>query len=179
MNTARKDLLNCTSLLYFICCLMGIICMPLLPAWAVEPEVLAKKALCHSCLAKIYVAERRYPEAIVEYQALLAMKPNDAAMRFEYGNLLAKIDKAALAVPQFRAAAKLAPYVPEYQVGLGNACMYTKNYDGAVTAYTKACNLGGKYQTSLQTALQYQAQQKSLNQYTQQQKQEVHDQDDE
>jgi Flp pilus assembly protein TadD len=132
---------------------------------AMDPEVMAKKALCHTCLAKIYVAQGQDPEATKEYQELLKLTPNDASAHFDFGNVLARNNKPDLAAAQFKLAAKLKPTIPEYQVGLGNAFMYTKNYEGAVQAYTKACTLGGKYQTQLQTAQQYQAQQKLLDQY--------------
>jgi len=134
-------------------------------ALAVDPEVLAKKALCHTCLAKIYVAQGQDPEAIKEYQELLKLIPNDAATHFDFGNVLARNNKPDLATAQFKFAAKLKPTIPEYQVGLGNGLMYVKDFEGAVQAYTKACMLGGKYQKQLQTAQQYQAQQKLLDQY--------------
>jgi Flp pilus assembly protein TadD len=132
---------------------------------AMDPEVLAKKALCRTCLAKIYATQGKTAEAIVEYDELLKLTPNDANAHFEYGNFLARNNKAGLAVNHFKRAAALKPSIPEYQVGLGNALMYTKNYDGAVVAYSKACSLGGKYQSQLQLAQQYQAQQKLLEQY--------------
>ncbi len=134
---------------------------------AVDPEVIAKKVLCRSCLAKIYVAEGLYPEASTEYSELLKLTPNDASAHFEYANLLAKTEKPDQAVSHYKTAAKLKPTVPEYQVGLGNAYMFTRNFDAAVQAYTRACTLGGKYQTQLQQAQQYQAQQKLLDQYKQ------------
>ena len=134
-------------------------------AIAIDPEVLAKKTLCHSCLSKIYVAQGQISEATTEFQELLKLTPNDASVHFDFGNFLARNGKTDLAATQFKLAAKIKPNVPEYQVGLGNALMYTKNYDAAVQAYTKACSLGGKYQTQLQTAQQYQAQQKLLEQY--------------
>jgi predicted Zn-dependent protease len=105
------------------------------------------------------------PEATAEYEALLKLTPNDPEANFEYGNFLARNNKPALAVPHFKVAAKAKPSIPEYQVGLGNSLMYTKDYDGAVTAYTKACSLGGKYQNLLQIAQQYQAQKKLIDQY--------------
>jgi len=132
---------------------------------AIEPEALAKKVLCHTCLAKIYVAQGKMPEAITEYQELLKLSPNDASAHFDLGNVYARSNKPDLAAAQFKLAAKLKPTIPEYQVGLGNALLYSKNFDGAVEAYTKACSLGGKYQAQLQTAQQYQAQQKLLEKY--------------
>ncbi len=134
-------------------------------ALAIDPDVLAKKVLCHTCLAKIYALQGKTAEATTEYEELLRLTPNDALAHFEYGNFLARNNKAPLAVLHYKRAAALKPSVPEYQVGLGNALMYTKNYDGAVAAYARACNMGGKYQSQLQTAQQYQAQQRLLDQY--------------
>ncbi len=145
-----------------VCCLIYII-----PALAVDPEVMAKKVLCHTCLMKIYVAQGNVAQALTEYQELLKLTPNDAALHFDYGNFLARNSKPDLAIPQFKLAAKLKPTIPEYQVGLGNVLMYTKDYAGAVAAYSKACVLGGKYQDMVQKAQQYQAQQKSYEQYQQ------------
>jgi len=130
-----------------------------------DPEVLAKKALCHTCLAKIYASQGKIPAAILEYQELLKLTPNDATVHFEFATLLAHNNKPDLAAPQYTQAAKLKPAVAEYQAGLGYALMCQKNPDAAVAAYTKACSLGGKYQTQLQNAQQYQAQQKLLDRY--------------
>ncbi len=132
---------------------------------AVDAEALAKKVLCRTCLAKIYVSQRKIPEATAQYTELLKLTPGDAAIHFEFASLLAHNDKPDLAAVQYKAAAKLKPNVAEYQAGLGYALMCSKNYEEAVAAYSKACNLGGKYQTQLQNAQQYQAQQKLLDQY--------------
>ncbi len=134
-------------------------------AHAVDAEALAKKVLCHTCLAKIYATQGKIPEAITEYQELLKLTPNDAAIQFEFAGVLARNKKPDLAIPHYKLAAKLKANVAEYQGGLGYALMCEKNYEGAVAAYTKACSLGGKYQTQLQNAQQYQAQQKLLEQY--------------
>jgi len=135
------------------------------PVGAADPEAMAKKVLCHTCLAKIYVAQDNAPQAITEFQELLKLTPNDPTVHFDFGNFLARSDKPDLAVPQFKLAAKLKPSVPEYQVGLGNALMYTKDFTGAIAAYNKACSLGGKYQELIQKAQHYEAQQKLYEQY--------------
>jgi hypothetical protein len=59
----------------------------------------------------------------------------------------------------------LDPGKAEYQGGLGNGFMYTKKWGMAVAAYTRACQLGGKFQRQLQMAQQYEAQQKQVQQY--------------
>jgi predicted Zn-dependent protease len=116
---------------------------------------------------KIYVAQANVSQATVEYQELLKLTPGDPQLHFDYGNFLARNNKPELSAAQFKLAAKLKPAVPEYQVGLGNALMYAKDYPGAIAAYNKACLLGGKYQDQLQKAQQYEAQQKSYEQYRQ------------
>jgi Flp pilus assembly protein TadD len=132
---------------------------------AMDPEVMAKKVLCHTCLVKIYVAQQNVKDATTEFNELLKLTPNDASVHFDYGNFLARNGKADLAVTQFKLAAKFKPSVPEYQVGLGNSLMYSKDYNGATAAYSKACLLGGKYQDLLQKAQQYELQQKVYEQY--------------
>lgn len=135
------------------------------PVLAVDAEAAAKKDLCHTCLKNIYLAEHRYNDALAEFQSLLVTRPNDARLHYECGNVLLQTGKLAMAVPHMRTAVKLKPDVSEFQAGLGAACLYNKNYDAAVAAYTKACQMGGKYDKQLQIAQQYQAQQKQLIQY--------------
>jgi tetratricopeptide (TPR) repeat protein len=151
------------SNLVHLCCAIQIVISiffaPLSPVEAAEPEVVAKEMLCYKCLANIYVAQKNYPDAIVEYQAIIAMQPADPLMRYGYGALLAKTDEWTLAAPQFKAAIKLSPSIPEYHVGLGNCYMQAKNYDAAAAEYKKACILGGKYENVLYMALQYQTRQ--------------------
>ncbi len=105
---------------------------------AMDPDVLAKKVICHTCLMKIYVAQGNTGLATTEFQELLKLTPNDPVLHFDYGNFLARNEKPDLAVTQFKLAAKLKPSVPEFQVGLGNGLMYAKDYTGAVAAYNKA-----------------------------------------
>ena len=140
--------------------------------FAMDPDVMAKKVLCHTCLMEIYIAQANVKEATTEFNELFKLTPNDAALHFKYANFLARNSKPDLAVPHFKLAAKLKPAVPEYQVGLGNTLMYAKDYSGAEAAYTKAIMLGGKspeqlkqYQDLLQKAQQYEAQQKQYEQY--------------
>jgi predicted Zn-dependent protease len=145
-----------------------IVCLQSLasvPSFAMDAEVAAKKQMCHTCLKDIYVAQRDVPDAMLEFQELLKLVPNDAKVHFDYANFLASMQKTNLAALQYQAAARIQPNVAAYQGGLGNGFMYTKKYDLAVLAYTRACQLGGRYQQQLQLAQQYQAQTKQLIQY--------------
>jgi predicted Zn-dependent protease len=148
------------------------------PSLAIDSAATAKKVLCHTCLVKIYSAQHKYPEAAVEYAALLAYTPNDARMHFEYGRTLAQMQKNGPALAQYRAAARIDPSVAEYQAGLGFACLYAKDYGGAVAALTKACQLGGKYQKELSLAQQYQMQNQQIKQYEKKVEQKKEDEDD-
>jgi tetratricopeptide (TPR) repeat protein len=147
--------------------LLAIVCLLTLvssPGFALD-EAAAKKLLCHKCLKDIYVAQGNLPAAGAEFQALLAIAPSDARLHFDYANFLLRQQKLPQAASEYQKAAHLQPGVPEYQAGMGNGFMYTKRYDLAVAAYTRACQLGGKCQNLLQTAQQYQAQTEQLKQY--------------
>ena len=151
-------------------CLSGFLAIVCLLTLASSPsfadrEATAKKLLCHKCLKDIYVAQRNVPAAMAEFQALISMEPSDARVHFDYGNFLCQMQKTEQAAAQYQQAARLQPNVAEYQAGMGNGFMYTKKYDLAVPAYTRACQLGGKYQAQLQMAQQYQAQTNQLKQY--------------
>lgn len=157
--------------------LSGLQALSTAPSFAVDPEVVAKKMLCHKCLKDIYVSRRMTTEATAEFQAMLALSPGDARTHFEYGNFLASNQKTALAFQQYQQAVRLKPAVAEYQAGLGNGCMYSKKYDMAVSAYTRACQLGGRYDKQLQLAQQYSAQNKQIQQYEKKQQQERDDEE--
>lgn len=153
---------NCLTLAFVIVCFQSVASQA---SFAVNPEVLGKKIMIHECLKNIYVAQRRELDAIAEFNALLGLDPNNAKLHFEYGNFLAQSQKTGPAAAQYQIAARLQPGVAEYQGGLGNGFMYTKRYGMAVAAYTRACQLGGRYQQQLQLAQQYDAQQKQMQQY--------------
>jgi tetratricopeptide (TPR) repeat protein len=153
---------NCLSLAIAIACFQSVASQA---SFAVDPEVLGKKMMIHKCLKDIYVAQRRELDAIGEFKALLALDPNDAQTHFEYANFLAQSQKLPQAAVEYQAAARLKPGVAQYQGGLGNGFMYTKRYAMAVAAYTRAIQLGGKFQQQLQIAEQYEAQEKQLKVY--------------
>jgi predicted Zn-dependent protease len=139
-------------------------------SWADTPA--EKKFNIHKCLLQIYLTQRK-SEAGTEYSALLALKPNDAQMHFEYGNFLLRGGNNGGAATQYRAACKYQGRMADYQIGLGNALMRLKDYPGAIVAYSKACQIGGATgsqspQTLLQGAQQYQQQQANFNAYQKQ-----------
>lgn len=132
-----------------------------------------KRENIHRCLLQIYLSQRK-SEAGGEYQALLAMKPADAQLHFDYGNFLLRGGNASGAAGQYQLAVKNAPRNADYQIGLGNALMRNKNYKGAVAAYRRAVEIGGATgsqspQSLLQVAQQYVQQQEAYENYKKQQ----------
>jgi Flp pilus assembly protein TadD len=139
--------------------------VPVYAAGAADPEIAAKKMMIEDSLVGCYREKGDLPGAASEYSKLLALKPNDARAHFDYANVLLRLQRLPAAAAQYQKAAQLEKSVPEYLGGAGTGCMITKNYDGAVTYFTKAIQMGGKYQEQLQQAQVYQAQQIQLKKY--------------
>lgn len=132
-----------------------------------------KRETIHRCLLQIYLSQRK-SEAGGEYLALLAAKPSDAQLHYDYANFLLRGGNSGGATAQYQAAIKYAPRNADYQVGLGNALMRNKNYRGAVAAYRRAVEIGGATGSQspaqlLQTAQQYVQQQEAYENYKKQQ----------
>jgi Flp pilus assembly protein TadD len=141
-------------------------------SWA--ESALAKKETIHRCLLQIYVSQRK-GEAAGEYNALLAMKPADGQLHYDYANFLLRGGNNAAAAGQYRLATKYQPRNADFQIGLGNALLHAKDYNGAVNAYRRAVEIGGATGTQsptdlLNRALQYQQQQTNFENYKKQQK---------
>jgi len=119
-------------------------------------------------LVKCYVAKRMLPAAIKEYQILIKYNPNDARMRFDYGNCLLNDGQKKLALDQFKQCAKIQSGVPEYHQAVAACAMMLGMYDQAVLSYTRAVSLGGNCQAQLQQAQQYQAQKNQREEYLRQ-----------
>src|SRR5277367_1557843 len=114
----------------------------LAPASFAIDETEVRKSFIHEQLLKCYLAKRMLPEAMKEYQAVLRVKPNDARMHFDYGNVMLTMQNKKGAIVEFRNCARLQPGIPEYQAAVGAVSMMLKNYDQAVTSYTRAVSLG-------------------------------------
>jgi Flp pilus assembly protein TadD len=131
----------------------------------VDPEIAAKKMMIEEALVNCYREKGDLPDAATEYKKLLLVEPNNARAHFDYANVLLRLQRLQPAATEYAKAAKLEPTVPEYLGGAGTGAMITKNYDGAVTYFTKAIQMGGKYQEQLQQAQVYQAQAVQLKKY--------------
>jgi len=132
-----------------------------------------KREAIHRILLQIYLSQRK-SEAGAEYVALLAMKPSDAQLHYDYGNFLLRGANNGGAAAQYRLACKIAGRNADYQVGLGNALMRSKDYRGAVVAYRRAVEIGGATGSQspaqlLAVAQQYVQQQEQYENYKKQQ----------
>lgn len=148
----------------------SLVLLTKMPASIAVSEMQVKKAFIHETLLKCYLAKRMLPEAMKEYQAVLVLKPNDAKMHFDYGNVMFTMQNARGALPEFKNAARLQPGVPEYQAAVGADSMILKNYDQAAQAYGRAVSLGGNYVKQLQDAQMRLQVQREKVEYDRQQK---------
>ena len=137
-------------------------------------EVMSKKETIHRCLLTIYQSEHKDKEAAQEYTALLALKPNDAQTRYDYGNWLLRGNQFGAAITQYRKATQIQPRNADYQGGLGGALLHNQDYAGAVEAYRHAieCQTQGQnFAPQFGQAQQYLQHQKAMERYKQQLKQ--------
>ncbi len=141
-------------------------------SWADSPQV--KRETIHRLLLQIFVSQHR-GEAAGEYSALLAMKPSDAQLHYDYATFLLRGGNNAASIGQYRLATKYQTRNADFQIGLGNALLRAKDYNGAVAAYRHAVEIGGATGTQspgalLNQALQYQQQAINFENYKKQQK---------
>lgn len=132
-----------------------------------------KKDTIHGCLLQIYRSQHK-KEADGEYQALIALKPNDDQIRYDYASYLLSSGELGKAIVQYRKIVALQPRRGDYWAALGAALLPNKETDAAVQADRKAVEIGGqKYMEQLNRALQYQQQQQQYANY----KKQIKDQD--
>jgi len=139
-----------------------LVAISLPPASIAVSETDVRKAFIHETLLKCYLEKRMLPEAQKEYKAVLTFKPNDARMHFDYGNCMLTMQNKAGALGQFKDAARIQPGIPEYWAAVGTVSMMLKNYEQAVSAYSRAVSLGGNYQKELQAAQVYLMRQRQI-----------------
>jgi predicted Zn-dependent protease len=156
---------------------LGLAILPLQPGRTAvptapqDPEVIARKAFILSTLTKCYIGTNDVANATATYKQVSALLPKDARLRFDYGTFMLRSGNPTAGASALYQAAKLERTVPEYQAAAGMAAMLKKSYTPAVTFYTNACRLGGKFQNELQVAQQYQAREQQMAEYNKQLKQ--------
>jgi len=154
-------------------------------------EVKKRKRVIHRCLLDIYIKQAKTPQAIQEYQAVLALDPGDAQTLFAYGTFLVRSGNISGGIVQLSKACSADPGNADYAGTLGTTYLRAKNFPKAVEYLQRACSLPGgkeKYQKTYEETykyVQYEKQralqkqkQEAYNKQMQQQKQKAKQEED-
>lgn len=131
---------------------------------------MGRKEMIHMSLLKCYTDLGRNAEAEGEYNVLLAMKPNDGVLHFNYARLLVAAGKKGPALAHYRKAAQSNPGNADFQGQLGQMLYNANDFTGASRALGIAMQLpgGDRYKGAYESAVR-QMQQIQQNRLLQQQ----------
>ncbi|MFA7339429.1 MAG: hypothetical protein WC028_21795 [Candidatus Obscuribacterales bacterium] len=131
---------------------------------------MGRKEMIHMSLLKCYTDLGRNAEAEGEYNVLLAMKPNDGVLHFNYARLLVAANKKGPALAHYRKAAQSNPGNADFQGQLGQMLYNANDFTGASRALGIAMQLpgGDRYKGAYESAVR-QVQQIQQNRLLQQQ----------
>lgn len=107
-------------------------------------EIHKKKVTIHKCLLAICVTQKNKPKIIKEYVSLIALTPNDAKLRLDYGTYLSRTGNYKKAIIQLKKAASLNPTDPDIWGIMGITYLKLKNHKAGLESLGKAVQLGGK-----------------------------------
>ncbi len=137
-------------------------------------DAATRKENIHRYLLDIYTKQRKFGEATLEYNAVLATKGTDPTLRYNYALFLAQQGKLVPARDQMRKATTLDPSNGDIWGALGKILIQLKDFGGAQQALEKAIQLGKpeyrkdydsirQYIDHLNKQKQYQAEMKRYN----------------
>lgn len=96
-----------------------------------------------------YAADRGHRgEARQLYRNYLNRYPDDAAMRYDFGNLLHKDKRDAEAIEQYKEVLRTAPDLAHAYVGIATAYKRLNNFPAAIDAYSKAFEIDPHWLTA-------------------------------
>lgn len=139
----------------------------------VDPAtVKRRKMTIHRSLLNIYIAQKRKDDCLKEYPVMIALAPEDAKLRYEYGLFLARYANKAKAIGQLKKAASLDPTNPDISGALGTTYIQMKNYAEGCKFLRQAVAAGGdKYKKTYEDAYKYMQYQKQREIYKKKQEQ--------
>jgi len=98
----------------------------------------------HLKLASGLMKEKRYDEALVEFEAIIKADPQSLPARFGVGNLYLRQKRFDEALTQFKAAIRIDPVKPQPYLLAGMACLRKESVDEALQFFESAINLDPK-----------------------------------
>lgn len=139
-------------------------------------KINSRKEVIHGCLLKIYLDQKKRPQALSEYAIMVGMKPTDPRLRYSYGVYILQGNTSAdfnAALVQLQKAAELDPTNPDIWGTMGALYLKLKNPTKALEMYGKAIQNGGgeKYKKPWQDVQLYIQQMKQVEQQKKQQAQ--------
>ncbi len=93
-------------------------------------------------LAQFYVADHRYGDAAPHVRRLQVDRPNDAYAREVVGGYYLMCGQYAVALEQYRIAARMVPTESRFLIGIGDALAGSGRRTEAEAAYVKAAKMG-------------------------------------
>ncbi len=99
------------------------------------------KARPHNNLGNAYAGSKRLHDALREYQAALALKPDYPEAHNNLGNAYLDLARFNEALKECQAALKLNPSYADAHYNLGNAYLGLKQFDEAIAEYRTALKL--------------------------------------
>ncbi|MBZ0184632.1 MAG: tetratricopeptide repeat protein [Candidatus Obscuribacterales bacterium] len=123
----------------------------------VDPAAIERrKVKIHRSLLNIYLAQKRKPEAIGEFKSLLALKPSDSKLHYEYGVFLAQHGDNNSAIQQLKAAQEGDPTSADINGALGTTYLRVKNVSAALEYLQKAAGKDPeRYKKTYEDAYKY------------------------
>ena len=138
-----KKIIGMTLAMSFLCSFLLVAA----PSYAVPVDpatVKQRKITIHRSLLNIYKAQSRKDDALREFPIMLALTPQDAKLRHEYGIFLARSGNKKGAVAQLKKAASMDPSNPDIAGALGTTLIQLKNYPEGCKYLRQAVSTGGK-----------------------------------
>lgn len=124
----------------------------------------SRKEAFHLALLDCYSKLGKTADVTSEFNQLVAIKPNDAKLQYNFGYHLYTMGNTAGAIQHYRKATQLDPSNQDYHGNLGNLLMNTKDFNGALTEYGRAGERFRPQFDQVQKYIQQVAQQRAYEQ---------------
>jgi eukaryotic-like serine/threonine-protein kinase len=103
----------------------------------------------HMIIETNYALDRKHVgDADLLFRAYLGRYPDDAAMRFNYGNVLRASGRQTDAIEQYNQALRVLPRFAHAYIGIATAYKTNANYRAALDAYAKAFEIDPHWLTA-------------------------------